>query len=157
VAVDRVQFLLWNTLGVGAYFALVLSTDACTIQSLPEISPNLLYLAGLSAGGYVLGRFVRKPGINLQDATVTDSGPTVPSQESPQQQLPPQRPLPSQPAPVEAAKPTSITLTGTGLTGAAKVFYRSHNKAAFSQVDADQELTLNPQIDGDVLPKNSAS
>jgi hypothetical protein len=101
VAPDRVQFLLWNLVALLGYLMLVLSSDAYTLLTIPDVPTNMLYLTGLSAGGYVLGRFIRQPGVNLQD--VTSGNPS--SQQAAPTPAPPSPPPPP-PAFVQPAAPS---------------------------------------------------
>jgi hypothetical protein len=72
VIVDRVQFLVWTIVAIVAFLAVVLTADPARIDTLPIIPNGLLYLMGLSAAGYLGGKFVRRPSPSLQTIAATD-------------------------------------------------------------------------------------
>lgn len=62
VAAERVQFLVWTLIGVGAFIFLTLSTEPGRIENLPAVPERFLYLMGISSFGYLGGKIGRKPG-----------------------------------------------------------------------------------------------
>jgi hypothetical protein len=62
VAAERVQFLVWTLVGVGAFIFLTLSTEPGRIENLPAVPERFLYLMGISSFGYLGGKMARKPG-----------------------------------------------------------------------------------------------
>jgi hypothetical protein len=62
VAAERLQFLVWTIIGVGAFIFLTLSTEPGKIQNLPAVPERFLYLMGISSFGYLGGKLARKPG-----------------------------------------------------------------------------------------------
>lgn len=72
VVADRVQFLVWTIVSLMVFLGLVLTIDPATIDSLPRIPDGLLWLMGLSAGGYLGGKFVRRPSPSIVETTGRD-------------------------------------------------------------------------------------
>ncbi|MBD2511309.1 hypothetical protein H6G91_29355 [Nostoc muscorum FACHB-395] len=64
LALERVQQVLWNII-IGIAFIFILLRTYATASSLPEIPTELLTLMGISAGGYISGKAVRKAGPNI--------------------------------------------------------------------------------------------
>lgn len=62
VAAERIQFLIWTLIGVGAFVFLTLSTEPGRIENLPSVPERFLYLMGISSFGYLGGKLGRKPG-----------------------------------------------------------------------------------------------
>lgn len=62
VAAERIQFLVWTIVGVGAFIFLTLSTEPGRIENLPAVPERFLYLMGISSFGYLGGKLARKPG-----------------------------------------------------------------------------------------------
>jgi hypothetical protein len=62
VAAERIQFLVWTLVGVGAFVFLTLSTEPGKIENLPAVPERFLYLMGISSFGYLGGKLARKPG-----------------------------------------------------------------------------------------------
>jgi hypothetical protein len=77
VVPERVQFLVWTLLGFGAFLMLVLSSDPSTIQELPAVPEEFLYVMGLSSAGYLGGKLVRQPGPILSGATLTSGSAII--------------------------------------------------------------------------------
>jgi hypothetical protein len=65
VAADRFQFFLWTLVGFFGYLSLLWFTDPTVITVVPTVPDGLLYLMGVSAGGYVGGKLARNPGPNI--------------------------------------------------------------------------------------------
>jgi hypothetical protein len=65
VAADRFQFFVWTLVGFFGYLSLLWFSDPTTIATVPAVPDGLLYLMGVSAGGYVGGKLARKPGPNI--------------------------------------------------------------------------------------------
>jgi hypothetical protein len=62
LAPERLQFFLWTVIGVFGFVTATLAQDPATVTQLPKVPDNFLPLMGVSAGGYLAGKFVRKPG-----------------------------------------------------------------------------------------------
>lgn len=62
LAPERLQFFLWTVIGVFGFVTATLAQDPATVSQLPKVPDNFLPLMGVSAGGYIAGKFVRKPG-----------------------------------------------------------------------------------------------
>jgi hypothetical protein len=62
VAADRLQFVVWTIVGIGTFLAIVFKSDPRSITDLPAIPQGFLQLMGISAGGYIAGKVVRKAG-----------------------------------------------------------------------------------------------
>jgi hypothetical protein len=62
LAPERLQFFLWTIIGVFGFVTATLAQDPATVAQLPKVPDNFLPLMGVSAGGYLAGKFVRKPG-----------------------------------------------------------------------------------------------
>ncbi len=60
LALERVQQALWTAIALFMFVWIVYANS--TALKLPEIPPELLYLMGISSGGYVAGKMIRKPG-----------------------------------------------------------------------------------------------
>lgn len=70
VALERVQQVVWNII-IGIAFIVILLVTYTTASSLPTIPNELLVLMGISAGGYIGGKVVRKPGPNISQVLLT--------------------------------------------------------------------------------------
>lgn len=70
VAADRVQLLAWTLLTVVGYSIAVLRQDPGTMEALPVIPENLLFLSGLSSMGYLGAKFARKPGPVINEISI---------------------------------------------------------------------------------------
>ncbi|HYK04798.1 MAG TPA: hypothetical protein VE974_23800 [Thermoanaerobaculia bacterium] len=75
VVPERVQFVVWTILGVGAFLALVGSSDPGAIEDLPKIPEGFLYLMGISSAGYLGGKMVRQPGPIIDSVVATLNTP----------------------------------------------------------------------------------
>jgi hypothetical protein len=73
VAADRLQFVIWTVVGIGTFLAVVFNSDPRNISDLPAIPPGFLQLMGISAGGYIAGKVVRKAGPSLDAIVVSGS------------------------------------------------------------------------------------
>ena len=62
LAPERMQFFLWTVIGVFGFVTATLAQDPATVSELPKVPDNFLPLMGASAGGYLAGKFIRKPG-----------------------------------------------------------------------------------------------
>jgi hypothetical protein len=71
VAADRLQFVVWTVIGIGTFLAIVFNSDPRSISDLPAIPPGFLQLMGISAGGYIAGKLVRKAGPSLDAIAVS--------------------------------------------------------------------------------------
>ncbi|WP_339377995.1 hypothetical protein [Calothrix sp. NIES-2100] len=71
VALERVQQLVWNLI-IGIAFIVILLVTYTTASSLPSIPQEILVLMGISAGGYISGKAVRKAGPNITQVVLCD-------------------------------------------------------------------------------------
>lgn len=69
VALERVQQVVWNLI-IGVAFIVILLVTYTTASSLPSIPSEILVLMGISAGGYIGGKAVRKPGPNISQVVL---------------------------------------------------------------------------------------
>lgn len=70
-AADRVQMLVWTLLGVAIFCVSVLKRDPGAIQGLDPVPAGMLSIMGLSAAGYLGGKFARKPGPIINEISIT--------------------------------------------------------------------------------------
>ena len=70
-AADRVQMLVWTLLGVTIFCVSVLKHDPGAIQDLDPVPAGMLSIMGLSAAGYLGGKFARKPGPIINEISIT--------------------------------------------------------------------------------------
>jgi hypothetical protein len=97
LAPERLQFFLWTVIGVFGFVTATLAQDPATVTQLPKVPDNFLPLMGVSAGGYLAGKFVRKP------------GPVIKQLD------------PSPPYPTGAPLPAGIRIVGANLSPLAQV------------------------------------
>lgn len=71
VALERVQQVVWNLI-IGIAFIVILLVTYTTASSLPSIPQEILVLMGISAGGYISGKAVRKAGPNITQVVLWD-------------------------------------------------------------------------------------
>ncbi|BAY28191.1 hypothetical protein NIES2107_00150 [Nostoc carneum NIES-2107] len=69
VALERVQQVVWNLI-IGVAFIVILLVTYTTASSLPSIPSEILVLMGISAGGYIGGKAVRKAGPNISQVVL---------------------------------------------------------------------------------------
>ncbi|WP_143842246.1 hypothetical protein [Nostoc sp. 106C] len=69
VALERVQQVVWNLI-IGIAFIVILLVTYTTASSLPSIPSEILVLMGISAGGYIGGKAVRKAGPNISQVVL---------------------------------------------------------------------------------------
>jgi hypothetical protein len=116
VAADRVQFLVWTIVGTVGYLVVLTSIDPRVLVELPEVPFSILSISGISALGYLGGKFARQPGpvINEITTTTTDRDPAAPPLAAPQQPPAPQPPAPqpSAPQPQQPAPPAATAKFG---------------------------------------------
>jgi hypothetical protein len=65
LALERVQQILW-TIIAASMFLWITFTDYVSANALPTIPQEMLVLMGISSGGYLAGKFARKPGPVIQ-------------------------------------------------------------------------------------------
>jgi hypothetical protein len=70
-AADRVQMLVWTILGVGIFGLSVLTHQPGSIPGLDPVPDGMLSIMGLSAMGYLGGKFARKPGPVINEISIT--------------------------------------------------------------------------------------
>ncbi|MBD2196878.1 MULTISPECIES: hypothetical protein [Calothrix] len=71
IALERVQQVVWNLI-IGIAFIVILLVTYTTASSLPSIPQEILVLMGISAGGYISGKAVRKAGPNVTQVVLWD-------------------------------------------------------------------------------------
>ena len=59
---ERFQFFVWTLVACSGFIALLISQNPATIQGFPTFPDGLLYVMGVSAGGYLGGKVVRAAG-----------------------------------------------------------------------------------------------
>jgi hypothetical protein len=74
-APDRIQMFLWTIFGVGAFCVGVLQNAPGTIRDIAPIPEGMLYMAGLSAAGYLGGKMARKPGPVISEISMSPPDP----------------------------------------------------------------------------------
>jgi hypothetical protein len=62
VVPERFQYFVWTLIACFGFIALLLSQDPATLSGFPDIPQGLLYVMGVSAGGYLAGKVVRPAG-----------------------------------------------------------------------------------------------
>lgn len=62
VVPERFQFFVWTLVACFGFIALLISQNPATIQGFPTFPDGLLYVMGVSAGGYLGGKVVRAAG-----------------------------------------------------------------------------------------------
>jgi len=67
VAPERFQFFVWTLVACFGFTALLVSQDPATITEFPQFPQGLLYVMGVSAGGYLAGKLTRAPGPVARD------------------------------------------------------------------------------------------
>jgi hypothetical protein len=68
---ERCVFLLWTLVTVGAFLLAVVRSDPTSINTLPGIPEQMLWLSGVGAAGYLGGKLVRRAGPVLEDIKVS--------------------------------------------------------------------------------------
>jgi hypothetical protein len=76
VVADRFQFFMWTLIACFGFIALILLQDPATINGFPSFPSGLLYVMGVSAGGYLGGKAVRNPGPVLKQVQVSVNAAT---------------------------------------------------------------------------------
>jgi len=59
---ERFQFFVWTLVACLGFVALLVSQDPATIEGFPQFPQGLLYVMGVSAGGYLGGKLARPAG-----------------------------------------------------------------------------------------------
>jgi hypothetical protein len=62
VVPERFQFFVWTLVACFGFVALLVSQDPATIEKFPSFPEGLLYVMGVSAGGYLGGKLMRSAG-----------------------------------------------------------------------------------------------
>jgi hypothetical protein len=70
VVAERYQFFVWTLIACVGFIALILMQDPAKVDGFPTFPSGLLYVMGVSAGGYLGGKAVRKPGPILKQVKV---------------------------------------------------------------------------------------
>ena len=167
VAADRVQFLVWTIVGTVGYLVVLTSIDPRVLVELPEVPFSILSISGISALGYLGGKFARQPGpvINEITTTTTDRDPAAPPPAAPQQPPAPQQPAPQPPAPqpqqpappAATAKSGLLEIRGRALSPDATFRVSIGEDPAQGEVpitfDRLEPLPAPPAASGDAVPK----
>jgi len=113
-AADRVQMLVWTILGVGFFCISALKYSPGAILELDPIPGGMLTMMGLSAAGYLGGKFARKQGPVINDISNTpdESDEALTGAAAPPSAAPPDL---SQPV---AEAQAVVRTFGTGPSGA---------------------------------------
>jgi hypothetical protein len=79
VVPERFQFFVWTLVACFGFLALLVSQNPATLDKFPDFPQGLLYVMGVSAGGYLGGKVTRSPGPVIHNiAWDKDTGdPTV--------------------------------------------------------------------------------
>lgn len=75
VAGERFQFFVWTLVGAFGFLSMLLLADPSTLNELPKIPDNLVYLMGISSVGYLAGKVTRKPGPVLKAIEISSVSP----------------------------------------------------------------------------------
>jgi len=75
---ERFQFFVWNVVGAFQFVTMLLLSDPASLNELPTIPSNFLYLMGISSAGYLAGKVIRKPGPVIRALAVTQVTPPIP-------------------------------------------------------------------------------
>jgi hypothetical protein len=67
VVPERFQFFVWTLVACLGFIALLISQNPATIQGFPTFPDGLLYVMGVSAGGYLGGKLTRAAGPVLRN------------------------------------------------------------------------------------------
>jgi hypothetical protein len=62
VVPERFQFFVWTLVACFGFLALLISQNPAIISGFPDFPQGLLYVMGVSAGGYLAGKVTRPPG-----------------------------------------------------------------------------------------------
>lgn len=78
VVPERFQFFVWTLIACIGFIALLLMQDPATLNGFPNFPPGLLYVMGVSAGGYLGGKAVRGGGPILKQVNVGPAAAPAP-------------------------------------------------------------------------------
>jgi hypothetical protein len=81
VAADRFQFFVWTLIACLGFVALILMQDPATVDGFPSFPNGLLYVMGVSAGGYLGGKAVAKPGPIIKQVKLPQAPPGNPNDD----------------------------------------------------------------------------
>jgi hypothetical protein len=74
---ERFQFLVWTLVACMGFLALLVSQNPATIEGFPTLAQSLLYVMGVSVGGYLGGKVVREAGPVIRNIAWDNSTKTV--------------------------------------------------------------------------------
>jgi hypothetical protein len=74
VVPERFQFFVWTLVACLGFLALLISQDPATIEGFPKFPDGLLYVMGVSAGGYLGGKLARAAGPVIHNIALGDKG-----------------------------------------------------------------------------------
>ena len=77
VVAERFQFFVWTLIACLGFVALILMQDPAKVTGFPSFPSGLLYVMGVSAGGYLGGKAVRNPGPIIKKVTPVVARPEV--------------------------------------------------------------------------------
>ncbi len=69
VSIERFQFFVWTVLGIFSFLFLIGSQSPDRFHGLPSVPQAFLYMMGVSSGGYLGGKLVRKAGPVIDSIT----------------------------------------------------------------------------------------
>jgi hypothetical protein len=75
---ERFQFFVWTLVACIGFLALLVSQDPSTIDKFPSFPEGLLYVMGVSAGGYLGGKLVRPTGPVIRNIVLDKFDPAKP-------------------------------------------------------------------------------
>jgi hypothetical protein len=74
VVPERFQFFVWTLIACIGFIVLILMQDPATVSGFPNFPTGLLYVMGVSAGGYLGGKAVRGAGPIIKQVQVSATG-----------------------------------------------------------------------------------
>jgi hypothetical protein len=77
VVPERFQFFAWTLIACFGFLALLVSQDPATIDKFPDFPQGLLYVMGVSAGGYLSGKVARAGGPVLRNIAWRPADPAA--------------------------------------------------------------------------------
>jgi hypothetical protein len=69
---ERFQFFVWTLVACIGFLALLVSQDPATIDGFPSFPQGLLYVMGVSAGGYLGGKLARPAGPVIRNIALSE-------------------------------------------------------------------------------------
>lgn len=75
---ERFQFFVWTLVACFGFVALLVSQDPATLEGFPSFPQGLLYVMGVSAGGYLGGKLTRPAGPVIRNIALDKTIPARP-------------------------------------------------------------------------------